>query len=266
MKKCLISIVILALFSCVKQPKDIEAIPNYFKHGMKGNIESVFTQTYYYKNGVKGEKYPKHFLFLWGDKFGMTWERKNFDKNGHLVEETTWHDWATYTDSTVVTYKYNGNHLVSSSTKYHTRKYTTPYEELFEYSENGDMLKWGGKLIKTNEDKQIEEIYTYFTFGATNSLECHRLEVFNNSGFMVAMYDKKTKDMEKLNTFDKNGNIIKAESFGSSPSTSHNDTIIYTKFDDLGNWTERLKIELDREHQDTLIQYRNIRYYDNDTN
>lgn len=261
---CLISIVALTLFSCVEQPKT--SIPNYFKHGMKGNVELVFTQTYNYKNGVKDKEYPKHFLFIWGDKFDMTWERKKFDKNGHLVEETTWYDWATYTDSTVVTYKYNGNHLVSSSTKHHTREYTTPYENLFEYSENGDMLKWGDKFIKTNEDKQIEEIYTYFTYGANNSLEAHHLEVFNNSGFMVAMYDKKNKDMEILNSFDKNGYIVKSQEFGSSPSTSHNDTIIYTKFDSLGNWTERLKIELDRELRDTLIQYRNIKYYDKDTN
>lgn len=256
----------MALCSCNKQEKEVDRTPNYFKHGMNGNVESVFTQTYYYINGVKDKEYPKHILFLWGDKFADTWVRKKFDKNGHLIEETRYHDWATYTDSTVVSYKYNGNHLVSSSTKDHTRKYTTPYEALFEYSEDGDMLKWGGKFIKTNEDKQIEEIYTYFKFGPNSCLEAHRLEVFNNAGFMVAMYDKRTKNMQMLNSFDKNGYIVKNQSFGSDLSASSIDTIIYTKFDSLGNWTERLKFDLDRERRDTVIQYRNIKYYDKDIN
>lgn len=258
---CLILMTAIALSSCNKQ-REVDTTPNYFKHGMKGNVESVFTQTFSKRNGIE-EEWPKIWTYLLGDKFDASCSRKKFDKNGHLIEKTTYHDWKTYTDSTVVTYKYDGNHLVSSSSKEYTRKYTTPSVDIFEYSESGDMSKWGDKVIKLNENKQISEIsYSELCFSFIN--------VFNDEGIVVAQYTKFRDDvsyrMAWLNTFDENGNIIKQEELNTNGEAYRIVNIIYTQFDHFGNWTQRLNVRnvhpFSTESLDTLIQYRNIKYYD----
>ena len=256
-KSCLfILITILIVTSCINFfDEQRDRIPNLFKHCMKGKVESVFTQTYALRNGVK-EDYPKHFAFLLGDKFGESCSRKKYDKAGNLLEETTCHDWTTYTDSTKVFYKYENSRLSSSLLKVHSREYSTPTLEYFEYSADGDITKWGDKVIKLNVDKQISEIHSSFR---VYNLEIYRIEEFNNEGYMIAMYDSRTKKMEILNTFDKDGNIIKYQEFGSDSSTSQNDTIVYTDFDKYGNWIQRIKIDLER--HDTIIQYRTVNYF-----
>lgn len=233
-----------------------ETVPNYFKHGMHGNVESVYTETYQYRNGLK-ETYPRNYLFLWGDKFAESSSRKKFDIYGNIREITTYTDWATFTDSTVVTYEYDGQHLVSSTRKLHSRKYSTPTVQPFIYTD-GNISGWDDQKFTVNDDKQISEIHSSFSISV--GLHISRIEVFNNDGVMTAMYDAVSKDMQICNTLDENGAIVKYQEFGSSPATSSNDTIIYTRFDHKGNWIQRAKVDLER--LDTTYQSREIRYFD----
>lgn len=256
-KSCLfILITILIVTSCINFfDEQRDRTPNLFKHCMKGKVESVFTQTYAFRNGIK-EEYPKHYVFLLGDKFSECCSRKKYDKAGNLLEETTYHDWATYTDSTIVSYKYENFRLSSSFLKVHSREYSTPTLEYFEYSVDGGITKWGDKVIKLNEDKQISEIHSSIR---VYNFDIYRIEEFNNEGSMIAMYDSRTKKMEVLNTFDKSGNIIKQQQFNPQSLIIRSDTIIYTDFDKNGNWIKRIKIDLER--HDTTIQYRTINYF-----
>lgn len=256
-KSCLfILITILIVTSCINFfDEQRDRIPNLFKHCMKGKVESVFTQTYAFRNGIK-EEYPKHYAFLLGDKFSECCSRKKYDKAGNLLEETTYHDWATYTDSTIVSYKYENFRLSSSFFKVHSREYSTPTLEYFEYSVDGGITKWGDKVIKLNEDKQISEIHSSIR---VYNFDIYRIEEFNNEGSMIAMYDSRTKKMEVLNTFDKSGNIIKQQQFNPQSLIIRSDTIIYTDFDKKGNWIQRKRIDLER--HDTIIQYRTVNYF-----
>lgn len=256
-KSCpFILMTILIVTSCTNVfDEQRDRIPNLFKHCMKGNVESVYTQTYAFRNGIK-EEYPKHYDFLLGDKFSECCSRKKYDKAGNLLEETTYHDWATYTDSTIVSYKYENFRLSSSFLKVHSREYSTPTLEYFEYSVDGGITKWGDKVIKLNEDMQISEIHSSIR---VYNFDIYRIEEFNNEGSMIAMYDYRTKKMEVLNTFDKSGNIIKQQQFNPQSLIIRSDTIIYTDSDKNGNWIKRIKIDLER--HDTTIQYRTINYF-----
>ena len=257
MKKFIVLLITtIVTLSCNISSK--ETVPNYFKHGMQGNVESVYTESYQFRNGLK-ETYPRNYLFIWGDKFAECSSRKKFDRYGNIQEITTYTDWATYTDSTVVTYDYDGQHLVSTKHKDHSRKYSTPTAQPFIYTD-GNISGWGDKKFTINDDnKQISEIHSSYT---SMGMHISRIEVFNNDGTMTAMYDAQTKDMQICNTLDNNGNIIMHQEFGSLPSTSSKDTIIYTKFDLKGNWIQRAKVDL--EHLDTIYQSRTIKYFDAD--
>ena len=256
MKKVSVALVlVLTLFSCKEQSEEI--VPNYFKHGMNGNVKSVFTEAYKVTDGIK-EEYPKHYVFLWGDKFNVNCSRKLFGKDGNLIEETTYHEWVTYTDSSTVTYQYDRSRLVSSIHIQHSHRYSSPQVSPFVYSKNGVLDRWMNLRFQLNAAKQISEIFSSYN---VNGLEFSRIEVFNDDGTMVSLYDGQTKEMTIHNTFDENGNIVKSQEFGPFPSTNHNDTIIYTQFDDMGNWVQRQKVDLDR--FDTIVQFRTIKYYEN---
>ena len=76
---------------------------------------------------------------------------------------------------------------------------------------------------------------------------------------MTQLYDMKTNKLSISNSFDKNGNIIQQEDYSTVFSTSCRDTIVYSQFDELGNWIQRKKINVSS--GDTIIQCRSIHYY-----
>ena len=249
----LLPLLSLLLFSCNNQKEYY--IPNYFKHGMKGNVESVYTHSYIIKDGNK-EEYPKNLMFLWGDKFSMSCSRQQFDPDGNIITLTTYIDWATFTDSTIVTYNYQDGRLISSTKTTYSKEYSAPSTSAFVYTEAGILDQWDGKLFKTNEDNQIYEIDSKFK---VNELEIQHRELFNDQGTMTQLYDMKTNKLSISNSFDKNGNIIQQEDYSTVFSTSCRDTIVYSQFDELGNWIQRKKINVSS--GDTIIQCRSIHYY-----
>lgn len=243
---------VLLLCSCNKHREHI--VPNYFKHGMKGEVESVYTHSYII-HGNK-EEYPKNNIFLWGDKFCMSCSYQLYDRDGNIMQYTTYHDWETYTDSITVIYNYHEGRLLSSTRTTYSRDYSAPSTSSFEYTEADVLYRWDGKIFKTNENKQICEIDDCFE---VNRLKIYHKELYNNQGVMTRLYDMTKNKLSISNTIDKDGNIIQQEEFLTSSSTPCKYTIVYSHFDEFGNWTQRKKINVSR--GDTIIQCRNIQYY-----
>lgn len=228
------------IFNSCNNSKE-ELVPNFFKHGMKGRVESVFTEVYKVTNGLKGEKWPRNYITLWGDKFeGDSFQK--FDHNGNILEKTNYIDWATYCDTIRFTYEYEENRLISDCA------YT-----------DGKLSEWCDKSITLNEHNQISEInYTSYMYG---NIKISRREIYNDNGVLIEIRNGETNRLEIKNTLNADGYIIKEEEFGSSPQTSKCDTVIYTKFDAIGNWTERLIIDKLKLNEDTLLQCRTIKYF-----
>lgn len=244
---CLVS---LLLCGCKKTQE--ASVPNYFKHGMKGEVKSVFTQSYTIKDGNR-EAIPSNYIVVWGDKFQEACSHKEFYKNGNISEVTTYTKWATYTDSTVTSFNYQDGSLLSYTDKFYWREYQAPNVTSFVYDKRGVLTGWGEKAVKVNTDSQIEDISYSIKIG---NIDKHRKEVYNTNGDLVSLFDMSNSSMTIHNSFDEDGKIVKVEEFGNMPASRN---IMYSKFDKFGNWTERLIIGL--EHNDTIVQCRTISYY-----
>lgn len=244
---------ILLLCSCNEQRK--QNVPNFFKHGMKGEVESVYTHSYRIIHGKK-EECPRGYIFLWGDKFCDDCSHQLYDRDGNIIQHTTYIDWATFTDSFIVTYNYHEGRLLSTTKTTYSRQYSPPSTSFFEYTEDGVLYQWDGKTFKTNEDKQICEMDESFEI---YTLKIQRKTLYNNQGVMTRLYDMTTNKLSISNTFDNDGNIVQQEEYFENSPTPRKDTIVYSQFDEFGNWTQRKRIDASRE--DTTIQCREIHYY-----
>ena len=256
--------------ACELLEKDhIAQVPNYFKHGMNGPVKKTQLETFFTEKG-KTERWPTNFLVLWGDKDCESFSIKEFDKEGNKIKEKSLDEGATRTDTTTIIYNYESNRIASRQISAIVTRFdqirgwvsepeTTTDEYIYssgtiinEDSNEKYILGDDGQIVRKIIDSSIS------LYENSPKLEIIHDETYSPNGIMLDYTDHKSTLM--TNRQNEKGLIVEAYSrdkFGLLAKT-----IEYVKFDDYGNWTERIVKSLYPDGKiENLVQKKTITYY-----